>query len=170
MSVQPSKRLRSASGKPVPRKTRLEILVETFGDVMEEIWEGVMEAVDKSDLPATKDDEDESAFTNFILFLNDHLFNKVKVVSDSDESEEEAEESSEEESASYEMTEESSDSKISVYTDSEQEEPVSESEEDESDCHCDDDCPDDCPCGRDCHFTEDEEEDEDEDEEEYESA
>lgn len=155
MSVQPSKRLRSASGKPVPRKTRLEILVETFGDVMEEIWEGVMEAVDKSDLPATKDDEDERAFTNFILFLNDHLFNKVKVVSDSDESEEAEESSEEEESASYEMTEESDDSaQISVYTDSEQEEPVSEDEESDDECDCDED---ECEC-------------EDPDDEELESA
>lgn len=144
MSLQSTKRLRSASGKPVPRKTRLEILVETFGDVLEEIWEGVVEAIDKSELPAGKDDEEESTFTNFILFLNDHLFNKVKVVADSeDSSEEDTAESEEEESASYEMTEESDDEQVSVYTDSEQEEPISESEDDDDECDCSGD---DCEC------------------------
>lgn len=133
---QSTKRSRNAAGKAVPKKSKLEIFVETCGDILEEIWEGVMEALDRSDAPISKEDEKEDTFTKFILLLNDELLQKVQIVDDSDEESEAEEEEEEESLTDQEETDVSGD--YSVYSDSEQEEPESEDEAEE--CSCDDGC------------------------------
>lgn len=136
---QPTKRSRNSAGKAVPKKSKLEIFVETCGDVLEEIWEGVMEALDRSDAPISKEDEKEDTFTKFILLLNDELLQKVQIVEDSDE-ESEAEEESEEEKSLTDQEDTEVSGEYSVYSDSEQEEPVSEDEEELEECSCADGC------------------------------
>ena len=123
-----NKRLKSRSGKPVKRKSKMEIFVDTCGDVLEEVWEGVLESLDKSEAPINKEDEKEESFSNFVLFIIDELLQKIEIVSDS---ESESVESSEEEESMSERSDTSVEASMSdIYTDTEDEEAESTDEYD----------------------------------------
>lgn len=111
-------------------ENRVELFFDRHFDTLEDLWEKVLHAIHVSDLPIFREDEpaDGSAFNRFCHMLVSKFVNKVRVVSDDEESLP-SESSSEEGEASVSMTEESSDEHIDLASDS-SDEFSGESEED----------------------------------------
>ncbi len=65
---------------------RAEDFIEKYGDVIEEIWDTVLDLVDKDErLPLKKKDEKKGSYSNFAWLLMDELLNKVRIMNDDSE-------------------------------------------------------------------------------------